>query len=426
MSTHAIALIDVNNFYVSCERVFNPKLENMPVVVLSNNDGCVVARSNEAKALGVKMGQPWFLLKDTAKKHKINALSSNYALYADMSDRVMATLATFSSEQEVYSIDECFLNLTSFQGSGFINSGRHIRQTVKQFTGLPTCVGIGSTKTLAKLANFLAKKDSRLKGICDLTTMTPEELNCYFSKIAVSEVWGIGRRSVPKLLQKGIKTVLDLKNASPTSMRASFSVVMEKTIRELNGIACIGLEKTNQPKKQIVSSRSFGIKVADLASLEEAVSFYMACAAEKLKRQHSYAGSVQVSISTSRFNDSERRYFNKLRIPLPAHTDNTRILTNAALWGLKKIYRQGYSYQKAGVKLSDIVSHDNRQHSLFSPPSEDSKPTKLPAIDHANDDMAQPVIAPASQSIDRPWAMRRKNKSQNYTTCWDDLICVTK
>lgn len=365
MSDRVIALIDVNNFYVSCERVFNPSLEDKPVVVLSNNDGCAVARSNEVKALGVRMGQPWFQLKDLARKHGIIAYSSNYALYADMSNRVMSILSMFSPNQEIYSIDECFLDLTGFRKQNHILYGQHIHQRIKQWTGLPVCVGIGSTKTLAKLANHMAKKNAEFNGVCDLNCLSSQQQDEWFSKIEVGEIWGIGRRLAPKLHEIGIKTVLDLKQSDPSQLRTRFSVVMEKTIREINGTACIELEEINPPKKQIVSSRSFGIPVSDLTSLEESVSLYISRAAEKIRRQQSYAGSVHVSIRTSPFNEKESFYANGMTIALPRQTDDTILLTKIALWGLRRIYRRGYKYQKAGVMLSELVPRQYRQLDLF-------------------------------------------------------------
>ena len=423
MSSRSIALIDVNNFYVSCERVFNPKLEGKPVLVLSNNDGCAVARSNEVKALGVKMGQPWFQLKDLARKHGIEAYSSNYALYADMSKRVMNILSTFSPNREVYSIDECFLDLTGF--SNLNQYGQDIRQRIKQWTGLPVCVGIGSTKTLAKLANHIAKNHPQLEGVCDLNSMTPFQQDIWFKRIEVGEIWGIGRRFAVKLYQHDINTVYDLRHASPTSMRSKFSVALEKIIRELNGTACIELDEVSSPKKEIVSSRSFGIKVTDLVNLEEAVSLYIARAAEKLRRQRSYAGEVHVFINTSRFNEPKENYANSIRIPLPTQTASTIVLTKAALWGLRKIYRRGYKYQKAGVMLSELVSAENRQDDLFSAVSLGTKPDRLmDIVDRINDRMGQGTIHLASEGIRRSWSMRRGNKSQNYTTEWDELLCV--
>lgn len=427
MSDRSIALIDVNNFYVSCERVFNPKLEGKPVVVLSNNDGCAVARSNEVKALGVKMGQPWFQLKDLAKKHRIVAYSSNYALYADMSNRVMSILATFSPNQEVYSIDECFLDLTGFKAQNLIYYGQRIRQRIKQCTGLPVCVGVGSTKTLAKLANHMAKKNPEFNGVCDLTVMSPQKQDEWFRKVEVSEVWGIGRRLAPRLHEMSIKTVLDLKQASPSRMRSCFSVVMEKIIHEINGTSCIELEEINLPKKQIVCSRSFGIPVSDLASLEESVSLYISRAAEKLRRQQSYAGAVSVTIRTSPFNVKEFYYENSLTIPLLTQTNDTVLLTNFALWGLRRIYRPGYQYQKAGVMLSNLVSTHNRQPDLFSLELVDTKSDNLmQVIDQINARMGRNTLKLASQGFRQPWKMKQGNKSPSYTTSWDELICVTQ
>ncbi len=425
MKDRSIALIDVNNFYVSCERVFNPKLEGKPVVVLSNNDGCSVARSNEVKALGVKMGQPWFQLKDLAEKYGIVAYSSNYALYADMSNRAMSILATFSPNHEVYSIDECFLDLTGFKAYNLVHYGQRIRQRIKQCTGLPVCVGIGSTKTLAKLANHVAKKNLEFNAVCDMNAMSPQQRDEWFRKIEVSEVWGIGRRLAPRLHEMDIKTVLDLKRASPSRMRSCFSVVMEKIILEINGTCCIELEEINLPKKQIISSRSFGIPVSDLASLEESVSLYISRAAEKLRRQQSYAGAVIVTIRTSPFKVKESYYANSLTIPLSTQTNNTVLLTNFALWGLRKIYRQGYKYQKAGVMLSNLVSAHNRQSDLFSLESVDTKSDHLmQVIDQINARMGRSTLKLASEGFRQPWKMKQGNKSPSYTTSWDELICV--
>lgn len=424
----SIALIDVNNFYVSCERVFNPKLEDKPVVVLSNNDGCAVARSNEVKALGVKMGQPWFQLKDLAKKHGIIAYSSNYVLYADMSNRVMSILAVFSPNQEIYSIDECFLDLTGFRTKNLTHYGQQIRQRVKQWTGLPVCVGIGSTKTLAKLANHIAKKNLEFSGVCNLNAMSSQQQDEWFSKIDVGEICGIGKRLAPKLREIGIKTVLDLKTASPSQLRARFSVVMEKTIREINGAACIELEGINPPKKQIVSSRSFGIPVSNLISLEESVTLYISRAAEKLRRQQSYAGSVHVSIRTSPFNEKEPYYANGMTIALPRQTDDTRVLTKVALWGLRRIYRRGYKYQKTGVMLSELAPRQYRQLDLFgSVSAADNQSSKLMSVmDQINARMGRGTLKLASEGFKQPWKMKQGNKSPNYTTSWDELICVTK
>ncbi len=427
MSDRSIALIDVNNFYVSCERVFNPKLEGRPVVVLSNNDGCAVARSNEVKLLGVRMGQPWFQLKDLARKHGIIAFSSNYALYADMSNRVMNILSMFSPNQEIYSIDECFLDLTGFKRHNLIHYGQETRQRIKQWTGLPVCVGIGSTKTLAKLANHIAKKNPEFNGVCDLGAMPSQQQGDWFNKIEVGEIWGIGRRLAPKLNEIGIKTVLDLKLADPSRMRSCFSVVMEKIVREINGTSCIELEETYPSRKQIVSSRSFGIPVSDLASLEQSISLYISRAAEKLRRQRSYAGAVYVTIRTSPFNEKESYYTNSLTIPLATQTDNTVLLTKIALWGLQKIYRCGYKYQKAGVMLSELVSANHRQSDLFSQAPADTKSDNLMNVmDQINARMGKSTLKLASEGFRQPWKMKQGNRSPGYTTKWNELVCVTK
>jgi DNA polymerase V len=419
----SIALIDVNNFYVSCERVFNPKLNNKPVVVLSNNDGCAVARSNEVKALGVTMGAPWFKLKDLAKQHNILAYSSNYALYADMSNRVMSILNHYSPDQEVYSIDESFLDLTAFRSKDLVEYAQHMRQRIKQWTGLPVCVGIGSTKTLSKLANHCAKKRPEFDGVCNFNSMASEAVNQICSEIDVAEVWGVGRKLAPKLNALGINTVLDLKRANPERLREQFSVVMEKTIRELNDTVCIELEEIAPPKKQILSSRSFGYPVTDYNSLAESITLYMSRAAEKLRRQQSYAGSVYVYIRTSPFKENERFYSNGRTIALPSPTDDTRQLVNVALWVLKQIYVPHLNYAKAGVMLGELASLQGIQTDLFCIQSTSPKSDQLMAtLDSINKKMGKESIKLASEGFKRPWKMKQENKSPCYTTNWRDVI----
>ncbi|HOY87247.1 MAG TPA: Y-family DNA polymerase [Methylotenera sp.] len=420
-----IALIDVNNFYVSCERAFNPKLKDKPVVVLSNNDGCAVARSNEVKALGVGMGAPWFKFKDLAKQHGIVAYSSNYALYADMSNRVMSILRHYSPDQEVYSIDESFLDLTSFQSRDLITYAHAMRQRILQWTHLPVCVGIGSTKTLAKLANHCAKKRPHMNGVCNLNAMPVNEVNHMFAEIEVGEVWGIGRQLAPKLKALGIQTVFDLKQANPERLRQQFSVVMEKTIRELNGTVCIEMEEVSPPKKQIVSSRSFGHPVRDYNSLAESITLYISRAAEKLRKQHSYTSSVYVYIRTSPFKENEPFYSNGLTIAIPTPTDNTMQLVNVALWGLKQIYKPHYNYAKAGVMLSELVPVQGVQTDLFSQVQVSPKSTKLmQTMDGINKKMGKESIKLASEGFTRPWKMKQENKSPCYTTKWEELVSV--
>ncbi len=420
----SIALIDVNNFYVSCERVFNPKLVGVPVVVLSNNDGCAVARSNEAKALGVPMGAPWFKLKDLAKQHGIIALSSNYALYADMSNRVMSILREYSPDQEVYSIDESFLDLTGFQSRDLVQYGQHMRRRILKWTGLPVCVGIGATKTLAKLANHCAKKQPVFNGVCNFNTMTPATLNDLLSHIDVGEVWGVGRKLAPRLQALGLNTVLDLKRANPAQLRQQFSIVIEKTISELNGTVCIALEEVSPPKQQIMSSRSFGQPVRDYNSLAESITLYMSSAAVKLRRQQSFAGSVHIYIRTSPFKLDSAQYSNSMTIPLPCSTDDTRQLVKVALWGLEQIYRPHYDYAKAGVVLSELVKIEKVQTDLFSASVSPKSTALMAAMDSINRKMGKESIKLASEGFRRPWKMKQEKKSSSYTTRWDDLAVV--
>jgi DNA polymerase V len=421
----SIALVDVNNFYVSCERVFNPKLNGKPVVVLSNNDGCAVARSNEVKALGISMAAPWFKFKDLAKQHGIVAYSSNYALYADMSNRVMSILRQYSPDQEVYSIDESFLDLTNFKTKNLVNYGQSMRQNILQWTGLPVCVGIGSTKTLAKLANHCAKKRPIFNSVCNFNVLPTLELNQILSEIAVGEVWGIGRQLAPKLEVMGIKSVLDLKQADPERLRQQFSVIMEKTIRELNGTVCIELEDVSPPKKQILSSRSFGHPVRDFNSLAESITLYMSRAAEKLRKQKSYAGSVYVYIRTSPFKENDPFYSNGMTIPLPSPSDDSRMLASVALWGLKQIYKPNYNYAKAGVMLSELVPALGVQTDLFSKVQVNPKSTQLmTTLDSINKKMGKESVKLASEGFKRPWKMKQENKSPCYTTNWDEILRV--
>lgn len=418
----SIALIDVNNFYVSCERVFNPKLKEKPIVVLSNNDGCAISRSNEAKALGIKMGEPWFKCQEIANQFGIIGLSSNYALYADMSNRVMTILREFSPDQEIYSIDESFLDLTAFKSKDLTAYGQTMRKRILNWTGLPVCVGIGSTKTLAKLANHCAKKQTQFNGVCNFNVMHHEELNTLLSKLDVGEVWGIGRKIAPKLQALGINTVLDLKNANPQRLKQLFSVIMEKTIQELNGIVCIDLEEIIPPKKQIVSSRSFGHAISDFNGLAESITLYMSRAAEKLRKQKSFAGSIHVYIRTSPFKPTDPFYSNGLTIPLPSPTDDTRQLVNIALWALKQIYKPNHNYAKAGVMVSELVASEGIQNGLFSSVKTNPKSEVLmKTMDSINLKMGRESIKLASEGFKRPWKMKQGNKSPNYTTQWSEI-----
>jgi len=415
------ALVDGNNFYVSCERVFNPKLEGKPVVVLSNNDGCVVARSAEVKALGVKMAVPWFQLKDMARKHGILAYSSNYTLYADMSNRMMRVLGSYSPQQEIYSIDECFLGLDGFPPAELASMGQRIRRQVKQWVGLPVCVGIASTKTLAKLANHCAKKDlAGAEGVCDFGQMSSAELTNLFSRIGVGEVWGVGRRITERLAGMGVTTVRDLRDADAGMLRREFSVVLERTVMELRGVSCLELEELAPAKKQIMSSRTFGSYIHSLPELEEAVSTYIARAAEKLRRQDSVANAVEVYIRTNPFNEKHPQYQQAIAVPLTQATSDTVRLTRAALWGLRRIYRPGYAYQKAGVMLMDLHPTGQTQGVLFGTASP-GRPELMQVIDRANARWGRGTLKLAAEGVIKPWQMKRERMSPAYTTRWEDL-----
>ena len=415
------ALVDGNNFYVSCERVFNPGLEGRPMVVLSNNDGCVVARSAEVKAMGVKMGEPWFKLKDLARKHGILAYSSNYTLYADMSNRMMRVLGSYSPLQEIYSIDECFLGMEGFRPAGLPAMGQRIRWQVKQWVGLPVCVGIASTKTLAKLANHCAKKGlAGDEGVCDFGQLDEKELDSLFGRIEVGEVWGVGRRLTEQLGGLGIATVRDLRDADAAMLRREFSVVLERTVLELRGVSCLELEELAPAKKQIMCSRTFGAYIHTLRELEEAVASYMARAAEKLRRQGSVANGVEVFIRTNPFNEKHPQYQQAIVVPLTQATGDTVRLTRAALWGLKRIYRPGFAYQKAGVMLMDLHPAGQTQGVLFETASQ-ARPALMQVVDQANAKWGRGTLKLAAEGISKPWQMKRERMSPAYTTRWDDL-----
>lgn len=427
-SAPQFALVDVNNFYVSCERVFKPSLENTPVVVLSNNDGCAVARSNEVKSLGVKMGMPWFKMKDLARQHGIQAYSSNYALYGDMSNRVTSILRDYSPDLEVYSIDESFLRIETVAHlyGGAIPMGQQMRHRIKQWTGLPVCVGVGPTKTLAKFANHLAKKNDVFNGVCDLHAMTrPERLEWMWG-VEVGEVWGVGSRIRKRLAGMGIDTVLDLRNASPKQMRAQFGVVMERTCNELRGISCLELEDVMPPKQQIMSSRSFGAPVETIEELRESVASYLASAAEKLRRQNSVAGAVYVFVLTNRFKEDEPQYNAGITVPMGDATDDTLVLTSAALRGLAAIFRPGFRYKKAGVMLTLLSDKGARQATLFDDPVARARSEKLmEAMDAINREFGRGTLRSGASGVVQRWAMRTENRSPRYTTRWDELPVVS-
>ena len=419
------ALVDCNNFYASCEKLFEPTLIHTPVVVLSNNDGCVVARSAEVKAMGIPMGVPWFKLKEQAKQHGIVAFSSNYALYADMSNRVVGILEQFTPNLEVYSIDESFLDLSGFESRGLEAYGREIRQRISDWLGLAVCVGIAPTKTLAKLANHCAKKNlAGTDGVCDFTTINSASLSMLLNRISVGEVWGIGRKIAAKLDAKGIRTVRQLRDADAEAIRRQFSVVVERTVRELRGTSCLELEEVTPARQQIISSRSFGEYIYTLPELETAVASYISRAAEKLRSQDGLAGALTVYIRTNPFSEKAPQYQKTITVPLPEASADTRVLVRWGLSVLKQIYRAGYAYQKAGVMLSDIRPRQLRQGSLFVSENTESAQRVMQTMDAINRRLGRGVLRIAAEGIDKPWQMKRGRLSPRFTTSWTELAVV--
>lgn len=416
-----LALVDCNNFYVSCERLFRPDLQGQPLVVLSNNDGCVVSRSNEAKALGVKMGQPWFECCQLEQDHGLLALSSNYALYADLSNRVMAILSDFSPCHEVYSIDECFVDLTGISKLREVSYA--MRERVGKWTGIPVCVGIGPTKTLAKLANHVAKKHPRSKGVFNYNDLTPEQKARLLAKLPVEEVWGVGRKLTQRLALYGVHTVLDLREAHIPTLRFEFGVVMEKVQRELQEVACIKLEEVQPDKQQIISSRSFGSAVTDLPVLKDALSTFVANACAKLRAQNSQAAVIQVFLQTNRFRKDLPQYMPSLAVPLPQPTSDTLVVNRWADYLCERMFKEGYQYKKAGVMLSEISPIAYQQGDLLEPaPAADSR--LMQALDSLNQRFGRGAVRVSTQCAYGEWQMRQERKSPYYTTRWCDVPVV--
>lgn len=414
------ALVDCNNFYASCEKLFRPDLKDTPVVVLSNNDGCVVARSREAKSLGIKMGVPVFQIKAEMQRHGILAFSSNYALYADLSSRVMRTLEEMAPRVEVYSIDEAFLDLTGIESVlSLVEFGQQVRERIGHWIGITVCVGIAPTKTLAKLANHAAKKYPATQGVVDLTN--PDRQRRLLALVPVDDVWGVGRRLSKRLNALGITTALDLANASPRAIRDQFSVVLERTVRELNGESCIELEEIPPTKKQIVCSRSFGAKVTQFELLREAVCEYATRATEKLRKEQQQAKVMTVFIRTSPFKDNEPQYSNSASGELLIPSCDTRDFIELSSHLLKRIWKDGFRYAKAGVMLSDFYDPGMFQPGLFDDVSTRSNSQQLMSVlDTINQSGAGKVFF-AGQGLKKDWSMKREHLSPAYTTRWDQL-----
>lgn len=421
------ALIDCNNFYVSCERVFNPRLNEVPTVVLSNNDGCIVARSNEVKALGIKIGTPAFKCKSLIKKHNIKLLSSNYTLYSDMSQRVMETVKQFTPDFEIYSIDEVFLSLRNLHISDYEAYGKKIRDTIMKWTGIPVSVGIAPTKVLTKAANEIVKKHPELDGVLDFTKLTKKKVDHYLDFIDVIDVWGIGPQYAKKLRACNIKTAKDLKYANIKWIKKKTNVMGERVILELREIPCYKLDQYPKPKKGICSSRSFGVPVTSKRDMSEAISMYVATAAEKLRKQKSYANVLIIYLKTNRFKKWEKQYANAAYIKLPKPTSSTIELTKYAQYGLNKIYKSGYKYKKGGVLLEGIQQSNQIQINLFTqdnPRNKKKENILMKTIDRINHRFGKSTLKLASEGIKRRWRMKRESVSPQYTTDWNELLTV--
>lgn len=421
MKPSVFVLVDCNKFYASCETVWRPDLKGRPVVVLSNNDGCVIAMSKEAKAAGVKMGVPAFQINDQIRAGRLVAFSSNYALYGDISARVMRTLEEMAPRVEVYSIDECFLDLTGTeQLADFATFGHQVRERIQQWHGIGVGVGISSTKTLAKLANRAAKDYPATKGVVDLTD--PERQQRLLPLMPVDEVWGIGRRLAARFKAQGIATALDLARCDPESIKRAYSVTVARTVAELQGTPCFGLEESPEPKKQIVCSRSFGARVRTYQAMREAVSSYAARAAEKLRGDGQEAQRITVFLTTSPFAEGPR-YSNSASTALAEPTDDTRALIASARRLLETVWRDGYDYQKAGVMLAEFrPAGQQRQADLFSLPAErDVKTALMAAMDRINNSGAGRVWLAAQGQPKGSWTMKRRLLSPAYTTRWADI-----
>ena len=392
-------------------------------MVLSNNDGCVIAQSREAKALGIRMAGPWFEVEERARETGAVAFSSNYELYANMSQRFMATVRQFSPRQEVYSIDECFLDLSGIQRD-LIAYAQEMKETVMRWTGLPICVGMGHSKTLAKLANHCAKKQPVLQGVCDFTRMTDEKLDAILEQLPVSSVWGVGRRLEASLKTLGVANVLRLKRANLKRIRDRFGITMQRTVQELNGEPWLALDETVPTAKQVMSSRSFGERVESLPELREAISYHAANAAQRLRKQGLYATAVSVFIQNSPFDQADF-YGETETVVLPSPIDCNLKITNAALWLLKKIHRPQVYYQKAGVMLSELVPNEGQQTDLFRFSDTNNRSGRLKeTVDDINRKYRRSTIHLASEGVDRTWSMRRSFKSPNYTGEWSELPVV--
>ena len=413
-----IALVDCNSFYVSCERLFNPRIQKKAVVVLSNNDGCVISRSTEAKILGIKMGEPYFKVKDLVKKNKVEVFSSNYALYGDISRRVMRVLRTFSPKVEIYSIDEAFIDLSFIDEKGTEEYGKEIRSRVLKWTGIPTSVGIATTKTLSKVANHIAKKEKA--GVVYLNKDIDERLK----KFAIEDVWGVGRQLSKFYYKNNIKNAYDLKNVSNYWVKKGTNVLGAKTAMELRGVPCIDLQIDQEKRKNCCVSRSFGRKVTEIEELEESVTTHCLNAAEKIRADDQLAKTITVFVRTSPFDKSKKYYSNSKTIDFPIATNNSLELIKNATKALSEIYVKGHRYQKAGVILTGLKDEKESQENLLTPLMDNKSKSLMKAIDYTNSKYGRYAISIAHAGLSKGWKMRREHSSKIDTASFDSLPII--
>jgi DNA polymerase V len=416
----SIALIDCNSFYASCERIFNPKLLGKPIVVLSNNDGCIITRSAEAKALGIKMGEPYFKAKKIIEKNNVKVFSSNYSLYGDISQRVMEILLGFSPEVEIYSIDEAFLNFKGFKNHELLTYCKHIRQTIKQWVGIPVSIGVGSTKTLSKIANHLAKKEADYEGICILKG--DEKIEEALNRIEIGEVWGIGRRLSKFLRNYEVRTAKQFAFLDRRWIRKNMGIVGEKIQLELCGVSCLDLELLPSPKKSCCVSRSFSRPIEKIEELQESIANYGSRVAEKIREEGLIAQSMSIFVLTNHFNKKEKQYSSSIKLQLDYPTSDSKLIVKRAVEGIKRIYKEGYRYKKAGIILYELHSSSSVRGLLdYDKPRTDSL---MRSLDEINYRYGSATLRLAAEGIRRSWHMRREKVSPCYTTSFDQLMIV--
>ena len=420
-SKKKIALVDCNSFYVSCERLFNPSIVKKPVVVLSSNDGCVISRSTEAKALSIKMGEPYFKVEKIVKENDVKIFSTNFALYGDISRRVMKTLKQFSPQMEIYSIDEAFLDLTSVKSENLLEHAHEIRKTILRWTGIPTSIGIATTKTLSKAANYIAKKEK--SGVIDL--VNSKQIDKLLSEIKINNVWGVGRQLTKFYTRNGINTAYDLKKVHNGWIKKNTNVFGSRTVMELRGFPCVSLEPHEEKRKNCCVSRSFGRKVTQLQELSESISAHCLNAAEKIRLDNQTTKRITVFIKTSPFQNDKKYYANSKDIDLPIRTSDSIELVKQALIGLRQIYKKGYKYQKTGIILSGLNDIDAYKKNLFSSINEEEKRNKLmKAIDYTNTKYGRHALSVAQAGLKKRWNTRRRYSSRIDTANFDLLPTI--